>query len=100
MLCATYRVQTKRKVERFRRYLRESFFKLLQTEQAKLVDLPLANRKVRPWLDEVPRIHATLRNGGKSLCDRAAGCAAAAMAAPWATIYSYGADAAPCSGAD
>jgi hypothetical protein len=62
-LCAPHRAQTKGKVERFHRYLRESFFNPLQTAQAEPVDVALANREVRPWLDEVAnrRIHATLK---------------------------------------
>jgi transposase len=62
-LCAPYRAQTKGKVERFHRYVRESFFNPLQAGRAELVDVALANREVRPWLDEVAncRIHATLK---------------------------------------
>ena len=62
-LCAPYRAQTKGKVERFHRYLRESFFNPLQAAQSDLVDVALANREVRPWLDEVAncRLHATLK---------------------------------------
>jgi transposase len=62
-LCAPYRAQTKGKVERFHRYLRESFFNPLQAAQTELVDVALANREVRPWLDEVAnsRLHATLK---------------------------------------
>ena len=62
-LCAPYRAQTKGKVERFHRYLRESFFNPLQAGQGDLVDVALANREVRPWLDEVAnsRVHATLK---------------------------------------
>jgi transposase len=62
-LCAPYRAQTKGKVERFHRYLRESFFNPLQTAHAELVDVAVANREVRPWLDEVAncRMHATLK---------------------------------------
>jgi transposase len=62
-LCAPYRAQTKGKVERFHRYVRESFFNPLQAGRAELVDVALANREVRPWLDEVAncRIHAALK---------------------------------------
>jgi transposase len=62
-LCAPYRAQTKRKVERFHRYLRESFFNPLQAAHSELVDVALANREIRPWLDEVAnrRVHATLK---------------------------------------
>jgi transposase len=62
-LCAPYRAQTKGKVERFHRYLRDSFFAPLQTSQHDLVDVVTANREVRIWLNETanPRIHATLK---------------------------------------
>lgn len=62
-LCAPYRAQTKVKVERFHRYLRESFFVPLQTAQAGPVDVATANREDRIWLDEIAnvRIHATLK---------------------------------------
>jgi transposase len=62
-LCSPYRAQTKGKVERFHRYLRESFFNPLQAGQTDLVDVALANREIRGWLDEVAncRIHATLK---------------------------------------
>jgi transposase len=62
-LCAPYRAQTEGKVERFHRYLRESFFNPLQAARSDLVDVALANREIRPWLDEVAnrRIHATLK---------------------------------------
>jgi transposase len=62
-LCAPYRAQTKGKVERFHRYLRESFFAPLQTASDELIDVNLANREVRLWLDEVAnqRVHATLK---------------------------------------
>jgi transposase len=62
-LCAPYRAQTKGKIERFHRYLRESFFVPLQTRLDDLVDVATANREVRPWLIEVAahRIHATLK---------------------------------------
>jgi hypothetical protein len=62
-LCAPYRAQTKGKVERFHRYLRESFYNPLQADRSELIDVAVANREVRPWLDEVAnsRIHATLK---------------------------------------
>jgi transposase len=62
-LCAPYRAQTKGKVERFHRYLRESFFVPLQTAQTTLVDVATANREVRTWLNEIAnvRTHATLK---------------------------------------
>jgi transposase len=61
--CAPYRAQTKGKVERFHRYLRESFFAPLQTAQSDPVDVPTANREVCIWLAETAncRIHATLK---------------------------------------
>ncbi len=63
-LCRPYRAQTKGKVERFHRYLRESFYWPLQTRLAPLLlDPQTANREVRLWLDTVAnvRLHATLR---------------------------------------
>jgi transposase len=62
-LCSPYRAQTKGKVERFHRYVRESFYVPLQTAQASLVDVATANREGRIWLDEIAnvRIHATLK---------------------------------------
>jgi len=45
-LCAPYRDQTKGKVERFHRYLRDSFFAPLQSSQLELVDVATANREV------------------------------------------------------
>ncbi len=62
-LCAPYRAQTKGKLERFHRYLRESFFNPLQAGRSELVDVALANREVFPWLRDVAgqRIHATLK---------------------------------------
>jgi transposase len=64
-LCQPYRAQTKGKVERFNRYLRNSFFYPLQSrlKQAGLVlDAATANTEVRRWLDEVAncRMHRGL----------------------------------------
>jgi transposase len=61
--CPPYRAQTKGKIERFHRYLRESFYNPLQTVRSELIDVALANREVRFWLDEVAdrRVHATLK---------------------------------------
>lgn len=64
-LCRPYRAKTKGKVERFNRYLRESFYVPLDSRlrQAGLtVDVATANREVTRWLSEVAnvRIHATL----------------------------------------
>ncbi len=47
-LCAPYRAQTKGKVERFHRYVRESFFNPLQAGRNELVDVALANRRSTP----------------------------------------------------
>ena len=62
-LCAPYRALTKGKIERFHRYLRESFYNPLQAARSELIDVALANREVRFWLDEVAnsRVHATLK---------------------------------------
>ena len=62
-LCAPYRAQTKGKVERFHRYLRESFFIPLQTQHDDPLDAATANREATIWLREVAsrRIHATLK---------------------------------------
>lgn len=63
-LCAPYRAQTKGKVERFIRYLRESFWIPLASRLAQeglTVDRETANLAVKRWLREVAnaRIHAT-----------------------------------------
>lgn len=65
-LCRPYRAQTKGKVERFNRYLRESFYNPLASQFKKarlLVDADTANREVTRWLAEVAnlRVHATLQ---------------------------------------
>jgi transposase len=63
-LCQPYRAQTKGKVERFHRYLRESFFYPLETRLFPVViDTVTANREVSMWLDSIAnmRIHATLK---------------------------------------
>ena len=62
-LCAPYRSQTKGKVERFHRYLRESFFNPLQSLQDEPLDVVTANCEVLIWLREVAatRVHATLK---------------------------------------
>lgn len=65
-LCAPYRAQTKGKIERFHRYVRESFFNPLQAGRREPVNVALANHEVRLWLSEVAnsansRIHATLK---------------------------------------
>ncbi|HET8705211.1 MAG TPA: IS21 family transposase [Pseudomonadales bacterium] len=63
-LCRPYRARTKGKVERFNRYLRESFFNPLQAHLATgrlLVDERTGNLAVMEWLNNVAnvRIHAT-----------------------------------------
>ena len=63
-LCAPYRAQTKGKVERFIRYLRESFWVPLSSRLAQeglIVDRETANLGVKRWLREVAnaRIHGT-----------------------------------------
>ena len=63
-LCAPYRAQTKGKVERFIRYLRESFWVPLSSRLAQeglIVDRETANLTVKRWLREVAnaRIHGT-----------------------------------------
>jgi hypothetical protein len=63
-LCAPYRAQTKGKVERFIRDLRESFYVPLASRLAQeglVVDRETANLAVRRWLREVAnaRVHGT-----------------------------------------
>jgi transposase len=63
-LCAPHRAQTKGKVERFIRYLRQSFYVPLASRLAQeglTVDRDTANLAVRRWLREVAnaRVHAT-----------------------------------------
>lgn len=63
-LCRPYRAKTKGKVERFNRYLRESFFNPLASRlkgSGLLLDCATANRRVDDWLAEVAnvRLHAT-----------------------------------------
>jgi transposase len=65
-LCRPYRAKTKGKVERFNSYLKSSFVvPLAATVEASglKLDVDLANRHVRRWLDEVAnaRIHATTK---------------------------------------
>lgn len=62
-MCAPYRAQTKGKVERFNRYLKESFVWPLESRlkgQGLLLDAATANAHVGGWLRDVanPRIHA------------------------------------------
>ena len=63
-LCAPYRAQTKGKVERFIRYLRQSFYVPLASRLAQeglIVDRLTANLAVKRWLREVAnaRVHGT-----------------------------------------
>lgn len=63
-LCRPYRAKTKGKVERFNRYLRESFFNPLASRLKPLglfVDVELANYEVKRWLRDIAnqRVHAT-----------------------------------------
>jgi hypothetical protein len=65
-LCQPYRAQTKGKVERFNSYLKGSFVvPLASTVEASglKLDVTIANRHVRRWLDEVAnvRVHATTK---------------------------------------
>ncbi|HEX9858596.1 MAG TPA: IS21 family transposase [Paracoccaceae bacterium] len=65
-VCAPYRAQTKGKVERFNRYLKESFVWPLESRlkgQGLILDAATANVKVGAWLRDVanPRIHAETR---------------------------------------
>jgi len=61
-MCAPYRAQTKGKVERFNRYLKESFVWPLESRLKPLgliLDADTANAEVGSWLRDVanPRIH-------------------------------------------
>ncbi len=63
-VCRPYRAQTKGKVERFNRYLRESFYNPLASQykgQGLLLDVESANMHVAKWLKEVAniRVHQT-----------------------------------------
>lgn len=65
-LCHTYRPQTKGKVERMVRYVRDNFFRPLNTKlqaQGLILDITTANTEVRIWLDTVAhqRIHDTTK---------------------------------------
>jgi len=62
-MCAPYRAQTKGKVERFNRYLKESFAWPLESRlkgQGLIFDAATANAHVGEWLRDVanPRLHA------------------------------------------
>jgi transposase len=63
-LCRPYRARTKGKVERFNRYLKESFVTPLAASlkaAGLTLTVEIANARVRRWLDEVAnrRVHAT-----------------------------------------
>lgn len=65
-LCRPYRAKTKGKVERFNRYLRESFFNPLLGQLKLLglsIDVELANYEVKKWLRDIAneRTHTTLK---------------------------------------
>lgn len=63
-LCKPYRPQTKGKVERMVRYVRDNFYRPLSTKLAQTgesLDVETANYEVKKWLDDVAhkRIHRT-----------------------------------------
>ena len=62
-LCHPYRAQTKGKVERFHRYVRQSFYVPLISRLHCDLDVATANREIRPWLHEVAnvRVHRTTK---------------------------------------
>ncbi len=65
-LCRPYRPQTKGKVERMVRYVRDSFYRPLATQLSALnltLDSETANRKLAHWLDNIAnqRIHDTIK---------------------------------------
>ncbi|WP_445425290.1 IS21 family transposase [Alishewanella sp. HL-SH06] len=65
-LCHTYRPQTKGKVERMVRYVRDNFFRPLNTKLmalGQILDVNTANEQVALWLDTVAhqRIHDTTK---------------------------------------
>lgn len=65
-LCQPYRPQTKGKVERMVRYVRDNFYRPLSTRLAAsqlTLDMETANLEIRHWLDNVAnqRIHETTK---------------------------------------
>jgi len=72
--CRPYRAKTKGKVERFNRYLKESFMTPLAAtlKQADLrLDVSVANARIGPWLEDVAhqRIHGTTAQRPQVLLD-------------------------------
>ena len=72
--CRPYRAKTKGKVERFNRYLKESFITPLAAtlKQAGLrLDVSIANARIGPWLEDVAhqRIHGTTAQRPQVLLD-------------------------------
>lgn len=65
-LCRPYRPQTKGKVERMVRYVRDNFYRPLATKLASTglhLDVETANIELTPWLNEIAnqRLHDTLK---------------------------------------
>jgi transposase len=67
-LCRPYRAKTKGKVERFIRYLKESFYNPFIT-QRKEIDLLELNYEVKKWLKEIADLRL-LRDFGERPIDR------------------------------
>lgn len=70
-LCRPYRPQTKGKVERMVRYVRDNFYRPLWTklaQQHETLDVETANMEVRLWLDNVAhkRVHDTTKQTPES----------------------------------
>lgn len=88
MSCRPRRAQTKGKVERPARYLRENFLPRIATECTEL-DLGQLNRRLQHWLDNVAnvRVHGTTHERPVDRLTRVE--AAALQAVP---IFSYGLD--------
>ena len=74
-LCRPYRAKTKGKVERFNRYLKESFITPLaatMVEAGLRFDVAVANAHIGPWLMQVAdqRIHGTTGQKSSVLLDQ------------------------------
>lgn len=72
--CKPYRAKTKGKVERFNRYLKESFITPLAASLKQVglqLDITVANARIGPWLEEVAhqRIHGTTGQKPQVLLD-------------------------------